>query len=173
MRVVCSYCRKEMGEKEPLEDASVSHGMCASCRDHFVQQWKGQQLGHYLDSFSEPVMVLSGEEQRIVAANQPMADLLGKSDRELFGLLGGEAIECVNARRTGGCGRTLHCKVCTIRNTVRDVLDTGESREHVPATIATGGGTIDFLVSARRLDSGAVEVRLEALSEAAQREQAV
>lgn len=28
---VCAWCGKDMGEKEPLEDKSVTHGMCEKC----------------------------------------------------------------------------------------------------------------------------------------------
>ncbi len=27
----CCVCKKEFGEKEPLEDKSVSHGICPTC----------------------------------------------------------------------------------------------------------------------------------------------
>ena len=32
MRVTCSWCNLDMGEKEPFDDPSVSHGMCAECK---------------------------------------------------------------------------------------------------------------------------------------------
>jgi len=28
---VCGWCGKELGEKEPLEDRSITHGMCDEC----------------------------------------------------------------------------------------------------------------------------------------------
>ncbi len=36
MKIVCAWCpdgspTKDMGESEPLDDDSVSHGICASC----------------------------------------------------------------------------------------------------------------------------------------------
>lgn len=167
MKVVCSYCQQPLGEKAPLTDSSLSHGMCQACREHFVRQWKGQKLGAYLDAYEEPILVLSADELRIVAANQPMADMLGKSEREFFGLLGGEAVECAHARQPEGCGGTVHCKTCAIRNTVESVLATGEARDDVPATLLTGEGKVDFLVSAKMAPSGGVEVRILPLTERA------
>ena len=32
MRVTCSWCNLDMGDKEPFDDPSVSHGMCAECK---------------------------------------------------------------------------------------------------------------------------------------------
>jgi len=31
MRIVCSWCGKELGEKEPLDDQSETHGKCNAC----------------------------------------------------------------------------------------------------------------------------------------------
>ena len=31
MKVVCAWCGKDMGEKPPLEDKSITHGMCEDC----------------------------------------------------------------------------------------------------------------------------------------------
>lgn len=32
MRVACAWCKRDMGYKEPLDDPSISHGMCDECR---------------------------------------------------------------------------------------------------------------------------------------------
>ena len=31
MVTVCAWCQKYMGSKEPLQDPSVSHGICSAC----------------------------------------------------------------------------------------------------------------------------------------------
>jgi hypothetical protein len=31
MKVECAWCKKDLGSKEPLEDRSVSHGICPEC----------------------------------------------------------------------------------------------------------------------------------------------
>lgn len=33
MRVVCSYCKCELPEKEPLDDKRISHSVCPTCFD--------------------------------------------------------------------------------------------------------------------------------------------
>ncbi len=30
---VCAWCKKVIGEKEPFEDKSVTHGICQDCYD--------------------------------------------------------------------------------------------------------------------------------------------
>ncbi len=31
MKIICSWCKKVMGEKEPFDDPSVTHGRCMAC----------------------------------------------------------------------------------------------------------------------------------------------
>jgi len=31
MKIVCAWCNKDMGQKEPLSDKSTTHGMCKEC----------------------------------------------------------------------------------------------------------------------------------------------
>ena len=31
MKIICSWCKKFMGEKEPFDDPSVSHAKCSTC----------------------------------------------------------------------------------------------------------------------------------------------
>jgi PAS domain-containing protein len=151
MKIICSFCRVDLGYKEPLDGDSVTHGMCDACSDHFGRQWDGLDLGEYLDQFDHPVLAVNGD-RRIVAANQRMADMLGKSERRVFGLLGGEAMECLYSRLPEGCGNTIHCKTCTVRNTVMEVLETGESRERVPAYVDRGDRRVELTISAHKRD---------------------
>jgi len=31
MRIACSWCKKDLGEKPPLENKEVTHGICLTC----------------------------------------------------------------------------------------------------------------------------------------------
>jgi len=31
MKIVCAWCGKDLGEKEPLEDKRITHGICEEC----------------------------------------------------------------------------------------------------------------------------------------------
>ena len=33
MKVICCYCKKDLGDKEPFEDIRISHGACKKCAD--------------------------------------------------------------------------------------------------------------------------------------------
>ena len=161
MKVVCSYCEAHLRDKEPLDDPSVSHGMCAPCLDHFRRQWRGLSLSEYLDAFTCPVVVFDGD-CRTIAANRPAAEWLGRGPEEMLGLLGGEALECANARKPGGCGKTVHCRTCTVRNSVRATFETGEPCVRVPASLQRQEGPVRVLVSTCKRGP-AVQVMIEAL----------
>ena len=38
MRVICSWCKKDLGVKEPKEDHSISHGMCDACLEKMKKE---------------------------------------------------------------------------------------------------------------------------------------
>ena len=31
MKIVCAWCKKNMGEKEPLDDEGITHTICPDC----------------------------------------------------------------------------------------------------------------------------------------------
>lgn len=159
MKVICSYCRNKMDDKEPFDSDLVSHGMCEDCIEYFSPQWEGLSLGEYLDRFDFPVIVVN-EDCRILAANQEMANIIGRGERETQGLLTGEAVECVYSRMEGGCGNTIHCKTCTIRNSVSHTLETGESLHRVECYVEKGNERIPFFITTVKLEKS-VQVLVE------------
>jgi PAS domain-containing protein len=160
MLVVCSYCRRTIVD-DPAAGDRVSHGMCPACAEHFEALWRGMSLGEYLDQLEDPVLVVNGDA-RVVAANARAARLLGRDRAELAGLLTGEALACAHARLPGGCGKTVHCRECTIRRGVDRVAQTGVAIEGAPAYLETDAGRAELRISVRALD-GLVKVVVEEL----------
>jgi PAS domain-containing protein len=156
MLVVCSYCQKTLrGEKGGRSDL-VSHGMCAECGAHFERLWSGMKLGEYLDGLPGAVLMVDGDG-RVLAANVHAGEVLGLDPAMPRGLLGGEAMACSHSRLPGGCGKTIHCRDCAIRNTVTSVARTGAQVERVPAFLRTDEGRVALEISARPV-GGLVEV---------------
>lgn len=151
MKVICSYCRKSLDDKEPFDSDILSHGMCEECLEHFTRQWDGPSMGEFLDRFEFPVLVVN-ESCRILAANQKMADMIGRTDREVQGLLGGEAVECVYSRLEEGCGEEVHCRTCTVRNTVIQTIETGESQYRIECYVELDKGRTPFYITTVKLD---------------------
>ena len=121
MKVVCSYCNKRMPDKAPINDDSTSHTICPDCFNYFKQQWTGMPLEEYLDNFDLPVIIVDSDA-RVVAANEEASALTGKPRQEVFGLLGGSALECSYSRLPEGCGKTVHCETCTLRKVINSVV---------------------------------------------------
>jgi len=71
------------------------------------------------------IMLLVDDQVRILRANHAAASLTDRAPEDLAGLLGGEAIHCVNAARGDGCGRNLECQTCSIRGAVTATVQSG------------------------------------------------
>lgn len=135
MLQICAWCRKRIGTvpESVHDDDAVSHGICNSCVDNLSFQM-GVPLTRYLESLSEPVLVINGEAV-VQTANSATGRLLGKPATDAEQRLTGDVFECAYARLPEGCGRTIHCSGCAIRHTVADTYQTGRPHERVPATL--------------------------------------
>jgi len=40
MKIKCSWCGKAMGEKEPLDDQSTTHGICKECLHRIIPEFR-------------------------------------------------------------------------------------------------------------------------------------
>ena len=38
MKVLCAWCKKDLGEKSPLENKSISHAICSECEARMEAQ---------------------------------------------------------------------------------------------------------------------------------------
>jgi hypothetical protein len=132
MKRVCAWCQKILGQDEEFSsDGCISHGICSLCAIK-VTSYEPRTIQIILDFLREPVFVINGEGV-VRAANKRGLQMLGKDLSEVEGELGGDAFECVYAKKEGGCGKTLHCKTCAIRNIIMDTLSTGKGYVKVPA----------------------------------------
>jgi PAS domain-containing protein len=138
-----------MGTKPPLEDGSLTHAMCPGCAEYFDRQRSGLTHAEYLERFDFPVILVQ-EEGRVVAANRAAGAFLGRRPEDVVGLLGGEAMECAYARLPEGCGKTVHCPTCAIRNAVTRTHRTGARLRRLPARLRRSDREVDLLVSTTR-----------------------
>ncbi len=151
MLVVCAYCRKTISDDRRGGSCDVSHGMCASCADHFERLWQGMPLSEYLETIDKPVVMMNGDGA-IVAVNQKVATLFGREKADMRGLLGGEAFACVHSLLPEGCGKTIHCRECTVRRAVESVARTGKPLERIPSYLDTKDGRVALRISVKAKD---------------------
>ncbi|WP_163338582.1 PAS domain-containing protein [Desulfopila sp. IMCC35008] len=140
-----------MGEKQPIEDTRQTHGMCSDCHSRVMRQLEGISFADLLDDFDKPVAIIN-EEGRIAAANNKALQMLGKPLEEVQGFLGGEAMECAYARLPEGCGNTIHCSACTVRNLVEDTQRTKKSSTKTRVFLKTDEGELEILLSTSYVD---------------------
>lgn len=160
MHLICSYCGKYIKEKKPYEVTRATHGICPECYVSLMQQNEGLSYDDYLETFDVPVLVVDAA-RRITAANQAALTMIEQPAERVVGLLGGEAMECLYAGLPGGCGETIHCETCTIKNLVMRTIEHGKSFHNEVVFMLTERGKGHFLVSTL-LNAGLVQIVFEA-----------
>ena len=168
MRHICAYCNKNLSPPDG-DDDKISHGVCTSCYNH-VKATMGVDLREFLNMLDHPVLLVD-HDVRVLTSNWKARQMAGKVIRDVEGHLGGEVFECENATLPDGCGKTIHCSACVIRNAVNEVYQSGNSVENRPATLHQGipgrARTVDLLVSAKKSED-VVLLMLEPSPEAGQ-----
>jgi PAS domain-containing protein len=129
MKDACSICKAALDPSR--RKGFVADGICPSCLKDLVAQAR-KPLQIFLDSFGMPILLVD-DDARVKLANRQALDFLRKDPSSIEGRYAGDAIECVHAREGGGCGRTAHCKTCTIRRTVVETYESGRPFVRVPA----------------------------------------
>jgi hypothetical protein len=169
MKQVCAWCKKIIGgdsNSSESDNAPISHGICQECVRMFFAG-KIMPLSDYLESFAGAVLLVNSDA-RVMGANSRGLSLLGKKLEQVEGQLGGDAFECRYASLPGGCGQTIHCKTCTIRQTVTHTMTSGQSHERVPAYPdlhhISGDKRLKFFISTEKMGD-AVLLRIDEVSE--------
>lgn len=164
MKTVCTYCHKTLNPKELEDEQRISHGICRGCIEDLMAG-SGQSVASFLNRFPVPIFVVA-DDGCVINANQQGLELVGKSLGEVSNSLGGEVFGCLYADEPGGCGETLHCRSCTIRNTVMETLTTGYPCYRVPACqdldTLVGPRQVHFLISTEKVGN-AVWLRIDAM----------
>ncbi len=90
-----------------------------------MQNKSGWGLRKFLERIEIPLLLVDSEGS-IVMENEMARQVLGKPADAIEGNRGGVVFDCVHSFEPGGCGGTIHCKSCTIRNTVEETFRTGQ-----------------------------------------------
>ncbi len=135
------------------EDVPVTHGICSDCADNMEFQL-GVSIRKFLNSFSVPVVLVDGE-RRTISANSRALQLVAKELSSINHEQLGTVFECAYSRLPGGCGKSVHCSGCVIRNAITTTYATGEPVFELPASIETDRSaaekTLSFLISTEKV----------------------
>jgi hypothetical protein len=164
MKRVCAFCDKILSP-DTEDDGRISHGICPTCFNH-AKASLGVDLNEYISMLEEPV-ILVDSDMHFLAANTESKRITGKEVENVTGIIGGEVFECENATLPGGCGKTVHCSGCVIRNSVSETFKTGNSVNKRPATLhqikAGVSLPLNMLLSTRKA-GGVVLLQIELIS---------
>lgn len=151
MRHICAFCKKELAPPDG-DDEKVSHGICTPCYNH-AKASLGVDLKEFLNMLDYPVLLVDNDV-RVLSSNIKAAQFTEKSQEVMTGQYGGEVFECEHAKLPEGCGKTVHCSACVIRNSVNEAYQTGAYIERRPATLHQGipghSDSVDLLITARK-----------------------
>lgn len=148
MKVICAWCGTLIREGD---DSLVSHGMCASCR-HNPEMLHGKPLENFADAFPFPVVITDGSI-RPVAINRSAYENLTNHQKITDYSTMGIMVECRHSREPGGCGKTVHCTGCVLRDTIAKTNETGEPFTDVPAKLNSAAEEVFYYVSTRKVDN--------------------
>ena len=99
----------------------------------------------FLDRIEIPVLIVD-PEGTIVLENSAARDVTGKESVQIEGFKGGDVFDCVHSFEIGGCGNTIHCKACTIRQSVNETFSSGKPVYRRPASLRVVKKGADFKI---------------------------
>lgn len=155
MQSMCAWCGRSMGTvlSGIGSETVITHGICEGCAAKFLGE-AGEDLMTFLDRLDEPVVMI-GSAGSVKTANRHARTLLQKDLPQIEGYKSGDVFECAYAKLPEGCGRTIHCHECAIRNAVADTFQSGRSHLKVLAHLHSGavgdGRKIDLLISTEKV----------------------
>ena len=130
----------------------ISHGLCRPCAIHFMAD-VGVSLEEFIESIDAPVVTVA-DGITVGTANAKARKLIGKPMPAVTGSKPGDVFECEYALHPEGCGLTVHCSGCAIRQSVGHTLKTGEPLKNIAAFLnhnePEGSRKIDLLISTHK-----------------------
>jgi hypothetical protein len=109
--------------------------MCPDCSRALASETDGVSLQHHIEGISVPILIVD-HNNSVVATNSKAREVLGGRLEATVDDTLGMVFDCVHSHLPEGCGRTIHCSGCAIRNCVAATFDTGAPQVSVPATLS-------------------------------------
>ena len=128
LKIICAWCKRDLGNRRGGPKAAVTSGICDACNQEQLRQF-GRPLQELIDELPAPVVIV-GPDAEVLGANR-RARSIGPNRLPRIDDRFGDMIGCVNAKTTG-CGRSVCCQSCTIRESVKKTLATGKPCKDVP-----------------------------------------
>jgi len=132
VRVLCSWCYNTIESSELNDDQEV---MCPDCKK-WHQGATEDCIKEFLENLPIPVVSIAADNT-IITTNSKASEIFRLEPEKNFEKKAGELFDCKNSRSAGGCGKTVNCMKCTIRNLVLTTYLDGTPREKVSVPVET------------------------------------
>ncbi len=131
MKTVCAWCRAEMEKGDDPEDKEITHGICHPCVDLFFDLDNEQSIAAFIEGVDAPVIVFDSDVT-IIAANKKALVIHPYATPVPGRTTPGEMVQCAYAKLPEGCGNTIHCYGCAVRNAIEKTMETGAGVNRLP-----------------------------------------
>ncbi len=151
MRRQCAWCKETIGEPAvaTTENREITHGICNECITNMDFQ-QGVDLYCFLDSLNTPLFV-RGEDDNVQFVNRAAATLLDLDRSEFTPKKPGLVFECQYARLPEGCGNTIHCSGCAMRQAIKQTAATGQGVVRQPAKLKLEDREASLLITTEKV----------------------
>jgi CheY-like chemotaxis protein len=105
---------------------------------HAIRKKGAEELVQSIVENAPLMIMIVDEERRIQTFNKGVLEFTNMSPRELFGLRCGLAFKCINSKENAqGCGFSSHCDECSLWDSIKRTISTGEKCLRVEVVIPT------------------------------------
>jgi two-component system, cell cycle sensor histidine kinase and response regulator CckA len=164
--------RKQAEDELRCLNAKLTREIAERTRAENALREQEQELATIFENAPFVMLLLDGD-RKVRRVNGLACSFTGSSIRDMLDRKTGEALRCLHALDTSeGCGFGPYCHECTIRRTVTDTFETGQSHHQVemslPLSVQGKEQTIPFLLSSTKVmvaDNVMVLLSLQDISE--------
>jgi PAS domain-containing protein len=154
MKKTCSLCKKKLKTRNSHASiGNITHFLCTFCALEITKETP-RTVGQILNLINEPIFLIDNNGA-VQGANESASEMLNKKLPDIEGQMGGDAFECAYAKQEDGCGKSIHCKTCAIRNIVMETLASGHGFDKVPAfqsiITADGSAIMKFIITTEKV----------------------
>ncbi len=153
MELQCAICNEDyIVFNEEISQRPVSHGICEKCFSSL--NTSQTSINDLINGLEVPILLVN-QDGTIVSNNFNASDKLRKTPEQIEGNPGGDVVGCAYSDLPEGCGHTIHCTECTIRNSVMETFESekGVLLRKAYQYIKTSNGTqyTELLISTEKI----------------------
>lgn len=136
-RKTCKWCKNDFYiPSEQSKAFIITGGVCSSCAKKIsVKTESTIENRKYIESISNPVLLMQPEPRLVYTANTKAVELFNKKLFEIEGFRGGQVFDCVHSFTEAGCGKDVNCENCKIKAAIVDTFITENSFNSVESPL--------------------------------------